>query len=150
MLDAVGPISEALEQLNIASNNESAKIELDLEKLGSALEAALTFLGNASTQTSSHRHVKLMEDVNKELVTYTTEQEEHFIAQVPMLFGNEFMKNATEHWEQAKALHKMRDCPLTSTLGFQKSYFCPRKKKVAVQRVPYSKEARSAQKVQKR
>ena len=48
-----------------------------------------------------------MEDVNKELVTYTTEQEEHFIAQVPMLFGNEFMKNATEHWEQAKALHKM-------------------------------------------
>ena len=148
MLDAVGPISEALEQLNIASDNESEEIELDLEKLGSALEAALTFLGNASTQTSNLRRVKLMEDINKELVTYTTEQEEHFTAQAPMLFGNEFMKNATEHWEQVKALRKMRDRPSTSSV-FQKSYSCPGKKKVAVRRAPYSKEARSAPKVQK-
>ena len=148
MLDAVGPISKALEQLNIASDNESEEIELDLEKLGSALETALTFLGNASTQPSNLRRVKLMEDINKELVTYTTEQEEHFTAQAPMLFGNEFMKNATEHWEQVKALRKMRDHPSTSSV-FQKSYSHPRKKKVAVRRAPNSKEARSAPKVQK-
>ena len=67
MLDAVGLISDALEQLNIASDSESDEIELDLEKLGYALDAALTFLGNASTQTSNLRRVKLMEDINKEL-----------------------------------------------------------------------------------
>ena len=101
MLDAVGPILEALEQLNIAADSESEEMELDLEKLGSTLEAALeatlTFLGNASTQTSNLRHVKLIEDINKDLVTYSTEQEDHFTAQAPILFGNEFMKNATEH-----------------------------------------------------
>ena len=43
MLDAAGPISEALEQLNAATEGDSEEIELDLEKLGSTLEAALTF-----------------------------------------------------------------------------------------------------------
>ena len=143
----LGPISDALEQLNIASDSESDEIELDLEKLGSALEAALTFLGNASTQTSNLRRVKLMEDINKELVTYTTDQEDHFNAQAPMLFGNEFMKNAIEHWEQVKALRKMQDRPSTSS-SFQRSYSRPGKKK-AVRRAPYSKEARSAPKAQK-
>ena len=59
-----------------------------------------------------------MEDINKDLVAYTTEQKEHFTAQAPVLFGNDFMKNATEHWEQVKALRKMRD--RSSTLGFHK------------------------------
>ena len=147
MLDAVGPISEALEQLNSAADSESEEVELDFEKLSSALEAALTFLGNASTQTCNLQRLKLMEDINKDLVGYTMEQEEHFTAQAPMLFGNEFMKNATEHWEQVKSLRKMRERPSTS--GFQKAYSCPAKKKVSVRRTPYNKEARTAPKVQK-
>ena len=147
MLDAVAPILEVLEQLNSATDSGSEEVELDFEKLTSALEADLTFLGNASTQTSNLRRLKLMEDINKDLVAYTTEQEEHFTAQAPMLFGNEFMKNATEHWEQVKALRKMRDCP--STPGFQKAYSRPGRKKVAVRRTPYNKEARTAPKVQK-
>ena len=36
-----------------------------------------------------------MEVINKDLVPYTTDQEEHFTAQAPMLFGNDFMKNVT-------------------------------------------------------
>ena len=88
-----------------------------------------------------------MEDINKDLVPYTMDQEEHFTAQAPMLFGNEFMKNATEHLEQVKALQKMRDHPSTS--GFQKAYSRPGKKKITVQRTPYNKEARAAPKVQK-
>ena len=44
-----------------------------------------------------------MEDINKDLVSYTAEQEEHFTAQAPMLFGQHFMKNATEHWGQGPA-----------------------------------------------
>ena len=105
-----------MEQLNSAADSESKKVELDFKKLSSALEGTLTFLGNVSTQTSNLRRLKLMEDINKDLVGYTMEQEEHFTAQTPMLFGNEFMKNATEHWEQVKALWKMQERP--STLGF--------------------------------
>ena len=50
-MDAGDLISEALEQLILAADSES-KVKLDLEKIGSALEAPLTFLRNASTQTS--------------------------------------------------------------------------------------------------
>ena len=107
MVDTVDPISEALKQLNAAKEGDSEETELDLEKFGCVLEAALAFLGNASTQTSNLRHIKLMEDINKDLVLYTMDQEEHFTAQVPMLFRNKFMKNAMEHWEQVKALQKI-------------------------------------------
>ena len=120
MVDTVGPISEALKQLNATTEGDSKEIELDLEKFGYALEAALTLLGNASTQTSNLRHIKLMEDINKNLVLYTMDQEEHFTAQAPMLFRNKFMKNATEHWEQDKALQKIHDHPSMS--GYQKAY----------------------------
>lgn len=54
--------------------------------------------------------------------SYTTEKEEHFTAQGPMLFRNEFMNNVTEHWKQVKALWKMWDRPSIS--GFQKAYSC--------------------------
>ena len=147
MLDVAGPISEALEQLNVTTEDDSEEIELDLEKLGATLEVAPTFLGNTSTQTSNLRRLKLMEDINKDLVPYTMDQEEHFIAQAPMLFGNQFMKNATEHWEQVKALRKVRDHPATS--GFQKAYSRPGKRKISVWRTPYNKEAGAAPKVQK-
>ena len=85
-----GPISDALKLLN-AVNNESGEVKLDLhKKLGSTLEAAPTFLGNTSTQTSNLRWLKLLEDINKDSVT----------SQALMLFGheaNEFMSNATEY-----------------------------------------------------
>ena len=76
---------------------------LDLDKLVAALETPLAFIGNASCQTSNLRRQKIMEDINKDLVSYTAEQEEHFTAQAPMLFGQHFMKNATEHWGQGPA-----------------------------------------------
>ena len=65
MLDAAGPISEALKQLNTTTEDDSEEVELDLEKLGSTLEAALTFLSNASTQTSNLRRLKLMRTSTK-------------------------------------------------------------------------------------
>ena len=129
------------------TEDDSEEIELDLERLGAALEAALTFLGNASTQTSNLKRLKLMEDINKDLVPYIMDQEEHFIAQAPMLFGNHFIKNATEHWEQVRALRKMRGRPSTS--GFQKAYSRPEKRKITVRRTPYNKEACAAPQVQK-
>ena len=122
---------------------EEEQVELDLEKLGSALEAAMNFLGNASAQTSNLRRQKLMEDINKDLVPYTMEQEEHFMAKAPMLFGPEFTKNASERWEQVKALRKMQEKPTTS--AFQKAPYRPLKKKVTyTMRAPYSKDTRPA------
>ena len=147
MLDTAGLILKALEQLNATTEDDSEEIELDLEKLRDALEASLTFLGNTSTQTSNMRCLKLMEDINKDLVPYTMDQEKHFIAQAPLLFGNHFMKNAREHWEQVKALWKMRD--RSSTSAFQKAYSPPGKRKISVWRTLYNKEARAAPKVQK-
>lgn len=132
----------------VNSVEEDKQFKLDLEKLGSTLEAAMTFLGNASTKTSNFWWQRLMEDINKDLVPYTTEQEDHFSAQAPMLFGPEFMKNATEHWEQVKVLRKMREKP--STLDFQKAQFHPSRIKVTYsRRTPYNKDTHPAGKAQK-
>ena len=49
MLDVAGPISEALEQLTVTTEDDSEQIELDLEKLGATLEVAPTFW-------ATHRH----------------------------------------------------------------------------------------------
>ena len=144
-LDAVGPLSEALEMINCEEEDE---VEVDLEKLGATLEAAMTFIGNASTQMANLRRQRIMEDINKDLVPFTMEQETHFTAQAPMLFGPEFMKNATEHWDQVKALRRMREKPAPS--GFQKAQFRPSRKKVAtIRRSPYNKDARPGPKAQK-
>ena len=73
-------------------NIEEDEVKVDLDKLGAALEVAMTFLGNVYTQTTNLRRQRIMEDINKDLVPYTMEQETHFTAQAPMLFGPEFMK----------------------------------------------------------
>ena len=146
-LDTAGPLSEALEMVH-AVDGDSDQVELDLEKLVAALETSLAFIGNASCQTSNFRRQKIMEDINKDLTSYTAEQEEHFTAQAPMLFGQHFMKNATEHWDQVKALRKMHKKPV---LVFQKAQYRPGRKKVAVTRkTPYNKEARSVPKTQRK
>ena len=128
-------------------NSEQEEVEIDLDKLGAALEGAMTFIGNASTQVANLRRQRLMEDINKDLVPFTMEQEAHFTAQAPMLFGLEFMKNATEHWDQVKALWRMKVKPGPS--GFQKATYRPNKKKFTTRRTPYSKDVRPTVKRQK-
>ena len=76
-LDAVGPLSEALEMINC---KEEDKVEVDLEKLGATLEAAMTFIGNASTQMANLRRQRIMEDINKDLVPFTMEHITSYIA----------------------------------------------------------------------
>ena len=75
-LDAVGPISEAPKMIKTKVD----KVKVDLDKLGAILEAAMTFLGNTSTQTANLRRQRIMQDINKDLVPYTMEQEAHFTA----------------------------------------------------------------------
>ena len=139
-LDAVGPLSEALEMINCEEEEDKVEVDLDLEKLGATLEATMTLIGNTSTQIANIRRQRIMEDVNKDLVPFTMEQEAHFTVQAPMLFGPEFMKNVTEYWDQVKAFRRMREKPAPS--GFQKAQFHPDRKKVAtVRRILYNKDA---------
>ena len=46
-----------------------------MEKLGATLEAAMTFIGNTSIQMANLRRQRIMEDINKDLVPFTMEQE---------------------------------------------------------------------------
>ena len=68
-------------------NSEEEEVELDLDKLGAALQGAMTFIGNASTQVANMRRQRIMEDINKDLVPFTMEQEAHLTTQALMLFG---------------------------------------------------------------
>ena len=88
-LDAARPLSEALEMVHPV-DGDSDQVELDMEKLVTALETSLAFKGNASCQTLNLQRQKIMEDINKDLISYTAEQEEHFTAQALMLFGQHF------------------------------------------------------------
>ena len=74
------------------------------------------------------------------------EQEAHFTAQAPMLIWPEFIRNATEQWDQVKVLRRIEDKP--GTLGFQKATYQPSKKKITTSRTPYNKETRPTAKGQ--
>jgi len=50
-------------------NSKKEGVELSLNKLGAALEGAMTFMGNASTQVANLRRQRIMEDINKDLVS---------------------------------------------------------------------------------
>lgn len=54
---------------------EEDEVEVDLEKLGATLEADMTFIGNTSIQMANLRRQRIMEDINKDLVPFTMEQE---------------------------------------------------------------------------
>ena len=64
-LDMVGPISEVLDQLNMAAEGGSEEIELDLEKFARSCTKTLQVDGG-------HQH--------KKLVPNTVDQEEHLTA----------------------------------------------------------------------
>ena len=118
-------------------NCEEEEIELDLHKLGAPLEGAMTFIGNASTQAANLRRQRIMEDIKKDLVPFTMEQEAHFTAQAPMLFGPEFMKNATEHWDQVKVLQRTKIDPVLRV--FRRPHTSPARKSLLPEGPPTTK-----------
>ena len=66
-MDAMGLLWETVEMIN----GKEDTVELDLDKLGAALKAAMIFFGNASTQAANLRRQKIMEGINKDLVPFT-------------------------------------------------------------------------------
>ena len=73
MLDAVGPLTDLLEKMgNSEDGNEET---LDFQVVEDTIQSALAFLGNAATQFSIYRRTKILEEYNKELVSFSEELE---------------------------------------------------------------------------
>ena len=112
-LDAVGPLTDILEK--ISSCGEAAEKDpndkgaaLDLQLVEDAVQTALVLLGNAATQFSIFRRTKVLEDFNKELVSFAEEQEPQLREAAPQLFGSAFTKQAADHLEQVETLRKAK------------------------------------------
>ena len=106
MLDAVGPLTDLLEKMgNSEDGNEET---LDFQVLEDTIQSALAFLGNAVTQFSIYRRTKILEEYNKELVSFSEELVPELRAAAPLLFGPSFTKQAADHLGQVEALRKVK------------------------------------------
>ena len=84
-LDAVGPLTDLLEKM--AAGGESSEDSLDLQVVKDAVQSALVLLGNASTQFSIYRQTKVLEEFNKDLISFAEEKEPELREAAPQLFG---------------------------------------------------------------
>ena len=69
ILEAIGPLSQLLE----AVNDPNPQVSMD--QIREAVETAITLLANASNKVSVMRRTRILEEYNKELVTFATAQE---------------------------------------------------------------------------
>ena len=100
-LDAVGPLSDLLDKVN---NNT----ELSVEDMEGAVKAALTFIGNASSQCTALRRTGILDEYNKDLVSFSQESGELFASATNTLFGPSFPEKAAEHIKQLQMLRQAR------------------------------------------
>ena len=112
MLDAVGPLTDLLERINRSVPSEGQEDEeeqgVDLQSIGDSVQSALAFLGNAATQFSAYRRTKILEEYNKDLVSFSEEVEPALRAAAPLLFGQSFTEQAADHLGQVEALRKVK------------------------------------------
>ena len=92
-LDAVGPLTGVLEGINQSK-------ELSTEDVEGAVKAALTFLGNASSQCTTLWRIGILRYYNKDLVSYGTESDELFSSATTTLLGPMFPEKAATHLQQ--------------------------------------------------
>ena len=114
-LNAVGPLTDLLEKLN------SDAVEIDADEVSYAVESAIMLIGNASSQISILRREKILEEYNKDLLSFAQDREGEFIKSAPMLFGAQFPKDAADHLEQVAALRRAKSSAGSSSQGFQKA-----------------------------
>ena len=112
MLDAVGPLTDLLERINVSKpaddNEEEDQEGVDLQVVKDAAQTALAFLGNAATQFSAYQRTKILEEYNKDLMSFSEKVEPDLRAAAPLLFGSSFTKQASEHLSQVEALRKVK------------------------------------------
>ena len=110
---------------------------MTLDDMESAVKAALTFLGNASSQCTTLRRVNILEEYNKDLISFSQESEDLFDSAKGTLFGPSFAEKAAEHLKQlqtlgeqkgvmAKAIRVFPKPPPSITLSGGKTYMLQR------------------------
>ena len=98
-------------------NKDSPIVVEDVE---AAVKAALTFMGNASSQCNIERRTLILEEYNKDLVAFG--QDSHlFSSATTTLFGPSFPEKAVEHLTQLKTLHQARGAGSKVSQGFSKA-----------------------------
>ena len=105
-LDAVGLLTDLLERM--AAAGEASEDSLDLQVVEEAVQSALVLLGNAGTQFSVYRQTKVLEEFNKDLISFAEEKEPELRGATPHLFGSAFTKQAADHLEQVETLRKAK------------------------------------------
>ena len=101
-----GDTRRSLDLINATS--DSKEPELDLERVASCIEAAVTFLGNTACNMSTLCRTKILEDYNKDLLSFVEDQDEEFVKAAPMLFRSTFPKEAQKHLQQVETLRKAK------------------------------------------
>ena len=89
----LGLLTGILESINSGT-------ELEIEEVESAVKAALTFLGNASSRCTSIRRQGVLQDYKKDLMSFAAESDELFCSATQTLLGPAFPKKASAHLRQ--------------------------------------------------
>ena len=105
ILEAIGPLSQLLE----AVNNPNPQLTMD--QIWDAVETAITLLANASNKTSLMRRTKILEEYNKELVSFAAAQERDWASAALCLFGPNFLKEAADYLQNLQLIRKVKQPP---------------------------------------
>ena len=104
--NALSPLSKLLERLN------KDDTDISTDQVGYTVESAITLLGNTFAQISMLCQQKVLEEYNKELLTFAQGRaqgrEMEFLKAAPELFGPKFPHDATKHLDQLAALQKAK------------------------------------------
>lgn len=105
-MDAIGPLTDLLEKMAACGN--SSEDSLDLQVVEDVVQSALVLLGNASTQFPMYRCTKILEDFNKDLISFAAEKEPELSGAALHLFGSAFTKQMADHLKQVETLQKVK------------------------------------------
>ena len=107
--DAVGPLSGLLDSVDKGT-------EVSIDDMEGAVKVALTFLGNASSQCTLLCRTRILEEYNKDPVSFGQESDDLFASAMSTLFGPSFPEKASEHLKQ---FHTLRQAQGTSSKSYQ-------------------------------
>ena len=113
----MGTLTGTLESINSGA-------ELAIEEVESAVKAALTFLGNASTCCTSIRRQGILQDYNKDLMSFAAESDGLFSLATKTLLGPTFPEKVAAHLHQMQTLKSSKISSVAAKAkqhSFQKS-----------------------------
>jgi len=102
ILEAIGPLSQLLEAVN------DPNPEVSMDQVGEAVKTAITLLANASNKSYFMRRTKILEEYNKELVTFAQAKERDWASAAPRLFGPNFLKEAMDYLPNLELIRKVK------------------------------------------